>query len=56
MDWGKQVVRRTLEGAGEDPRVQFELLLQRLESCPEAHFSDDHFSGGRPDAPVDGSD
>ncbi len=36
MDWQKQIVRRTMEGAGEYPGVQLQFLLQRLESCPEA--------------------
>lgn len=36
MNWQKDVVRRTLEGAGEYPAVQLELLLNRLEACPDA--------------------
>ncbi|MEX1234398.1 MAG: hypothetical protein WEB56_05365 [Roseovarius sp.] len=36
MDWDKQIVRRTLEGAGEYTGVQLQLLLTRLEHCPEA--------------------
>jgi len=42
MIWEKQIVRRTLEGAGEYPGVQLELLLRRLEACPEAlpHIAD----------------
>lgn len=36
MDWEKQIVRRTLEGAGEYPGVQLQFLLQRLEHYPEA--------------------
>lgn len=36
MDWQKQIVRRTLEGAGPYPGVQLELLLRRLENCPDA--------------------
>ena len=36
MDWDKQIVRLTLEGAGEFPCVQLEILLRRLEACPEA--------------------
>lgn len=36
MDWQKQVVRATLEGAGEHKGVQLQFLLQRLEACPEA--------------------
>ena len=42
MTWERQIVRRTLEGAGEYPGVQLELLLRRLEACPEAlpHIAD----------------
>ncbi|QYX55511.1 hypothetical protein K1T73_10395 [Roseovarius sp. SCSIO 43702] len=36
MTWEKQIVRRTLEGAGEYPGVQLQFLLQRLEHTPEA--------------------
>ena len=36
MDWEKQVVRRTLTGAGEYPAVQLQILLRRLEAYPEA--------------------
>ena len=36
MDWEKQVVRATLEGAGEYKGVQLQFLLERLEACPEA--------------------
>ena len=36
MDWQKDVVRRTLEGAGAHPGVQLEFLLRRLEAHPEA--------------------
>ena len=36
MDWETQIVRRTLEGAGEHPAAQLQFLLQRLEACPEA--------------------
>lgn len=36
MDWQKQIVRRTLEGAGEYPGVQLHFLLNRLESHPDA--------------------
>ena len=36
MDWQKQVVRATLEGAGEHKGVQLQFLLERLEACPEA--------------------
>ncbi|MAC77572.1 MAG: hypothetical protein CML66_05865 [Rhodobacteraceae bacterium] len=35
-DWNKQVVRRTLEGAGPYPGVQLHFLLMRLEQFPEA--------------------
>ncbi|SUZ31116.1 hypothetical protein ROE7235_00851 [Roseibaca ekhonensis] len=30
MDWEKQVVRRTMQGAGEFPGVQLQILLRRL--------------------------
>jgi hypothetical protein len=36
MDWNKDVVRRTMEGAGEFPGVQLQLLLSRLEQYPDA--------------------
>lgn len=36
MDWQKMIVRRTLEGAGDQTGAQLQFLLQRLESCPEA--------------------
>ena len=36
LDWQKQVVRQTLEGAGEYPGIQLQFLLQRLEAHPEA--------------------
>ncbi len=36
MNWEKDVMRRTMEGAGEYPGVQLQFLLQRLEYCPEA--------------------
>ena len=36
MNWQKDVVRRTLEGAGDHPGVQLQLLLTRLEQCPGA--------------------
>ena len=36
MNWTKDVVRRTLEGAGENPGVQLHFLLMRLEGHPEA--------------------
>jgi hypothetical protein len=36
MDWQKMIVRRTLEGAGDQTGAQLQFLLQRLEACPEA--------------------
>lgn len=36
MNWEKQIVRRTLEGAGEYPGVQLQFLLMRLAEYPEA--------------------
>lgn len=36
MNWQKQIVRRTMEGAGDYPGVQLQFLLQRLEACPDA--------------------
>lgn len=36
MDWEKQVVRATLEGAGEYTGVQLQLLLHRLKAYPQA--------------------
>jgi len=36
MNWQKDIVRRTLEGAGDNPGVQLQLLLMRLEDHPEA--------------------
>lgn len=36
MVWPKQIVRRTMVGAGDYPSVQFQFLLQRLEACPNA--------------------
>jgi len=35
MNWSKEVVRRTMEDAGEYPGVQLQLLLMRLEQYPE---------------------
>lgn len=35
MDWEKQIVRRTMEGAGDYPGVQLQFLLQRLEAHPD---------------------
>lgn len=36
MNWSKDIVRRTLEGAGEYPGVQLQFLLIRLEQHPDA--------------------
>lgn len=36
MNWQKDIVRRTLEGAGEYPGVQLQFLLTRLEQHPDA--------------------
>ncbi|MDA3857200.1 MAG: hypothetical protein PF480_02915 [Roseovarius sp.] len=36
MNWEKHIVRRTLEGAGDQSGAQLQFLLQRLEACPEA--------------------
>ena len=36
MDWQKNAVGRTLEGAGDHRGVQLQFLLQRLEAQPEA--------------------
>jgi ABC-type nitrate/sulfonate/bicarbonate transport system substrate-binding protein len=36
MNWEEDVVRRTIEGAGDYPRVQLEFLLNRLEAHPDA--------------------
>lgn len=36
MNWERDIVRRTLEGAGDYPEVQLEFLLMRLESFPDA--------------------
>lgn len=36
MNWQKDVVRRTMEGAGQYPGVQLQFLLQRLEAYPDA--------------------
>ncbi|MDO6584817.1 hypothetical protein Q4543_04730 [Salipiger sp. 1_MG-2023] len=35
-NWNKQIVRRTMEGAGQYPGVQLHFLLMRLEQHPEA--------------------
>ena len=35
LDWQRDIVRRTLEGAGDYPGVQLEFLLRRLEAHPE---------------------
>jgi hypothetical protein len=34
MNWAKDVVQRTIEGAGDYPRVQLAFLLRRLEALP----------------------
>lgn len=36
MNWEKDVIRRTMEGAGDYPGIQLHFLLQRLEAHPEA--------------------
>lgn len=36
MNWSKDIVRRTLEGAGEYPGVQLQFLLTRLEQYPDS--------------------
>jgi ABC-type nitrate/sulfonate/bicarbonate transport system substrate-binding protein len=36
MNWEQTVVQRTLEGAGDYPRLQLALLLRRLEAHPDA--------------------
>lgn len=36
MDFQKLMVRRTLEGAGENTGMQLQFLLQRLEAYPDA--------------------
>jgi len=36
MNWSKDIVRRTLEGAGEFPGVQLQFLLIRLEQYPDS--------------------
>ena len=36
MNWSKDIVRRTLEGAGEYPGVQLQFLLIRLEQYPDS--------------------
>jgi len=36
MNWQDDIVRRTLECAGDYPGVQLQLLLMRLEGHPEA--------------------
>lgn len=36
MNWEKTIVRRTMEGAADNPGVQLQFLLQRLEAHPEA--------------------
>jgi hypothetical protein len=34
VNWEKDVVQRTIEGAGDYPRVQLAFLLRRLEALP----------------------
>ena len=36
MNWQKDVIRRTMEGAGDYPGTQLQFLLERLEAHPEA--------------------
>lgn len=36
MNWSKDIVRRTMEGAGEYPGIQLQLLLMRLEAFPDS--------------------
>lgn len=36
MNWQKDIVRATVEGAGPYPEVQLEFLLRRLEAVPGA--------------------
>lgn len=36
MNWDKEIVRRTMEGAGQYPGVQLQLLLRRLEQYPDS--------------------
>lgn len=36
LDWQTDVVRGTMEGAGQFPGVQLQLLLTRLEAHPDA--------------------
>jgi ABC-type nitrate/sulfonate/bicarbonate transport system substrate-binding protein len=36
VNWEKDVVQRTIEGAGDYPRVQLAFLLRRLEAHPDA--------------------
>lgn len=36
MDYQKQIIRRTMDGAADNPGAQLHFLLQRLEACPEA--------------------
>lgn len=36
MNWSKDIVRRTLEGAGEFPGVQLQFLLIRLKAYPDS--------------------
>jgi ABC-type nitrate/sulfonate/bicarbonate transport system substrate-binding protein len=36
FDWDKQIVRATIERAGENTGVQLQFLLMRLEQYPDA--------------------
>ncbi len=36
MNWDKMIVRRTMEGAGDQTGAQLQFLLTHLENSPEA--------------------
>lgn len=36
MNWSKEIVQRTMQGAGENTGVQLQFLLMRLEQYPDA--------------------
>lgn len=36
MDWEKDVIRRMMEGAGDQTGAQLQFLLHRLEAYPDA--------------------
>lgn len=36
MVFFKQIIRRVIDGAGDNPRAKLQFLRQRLEACPEA--------------------